>query len=161
MDQFFHLYQLRQSKQIFHHIYCLLNNGRKKGMNLCNSTEKKDINEGVYDLIISSHVIEHVYDPINFLKEQIKLLKPGKYLLIEMPGIFNFHQRNFKLIENLVNAHIYYFHEAFLKNLFSLMKLKILYSDEVCTFLLYKPNNYSDKFNINNIFCGMTTILGE
>ena len=40
-----------------------------------------------YDLILHFFVLEHVSDPINFLKEQINMLKPGGRVIFEIPNV--------------------------------------------------------------------------
>ena len=134
----------------------LLNYGRKKGLTLFNIDELDNRSKQTYDLIISSHVLEHVLNPIDFLKSQIQYLKIGKYLLLEVPGIFSFHMKNNKIIDNLVNAHIYYFHKELLINIASHLGLKSIYSDQVCTFLFQKVHETNNshlnfKFDFNDL----------
>lgn len=38
-----------------------------------------------YDYVISSHVIEHFFDPIAVLKEWLRVIKPGGYIFIIAP----------------------------------------------------------------------------
>jgi len=49
--------------------------------------------KGTFDLLITSHVFEHVIDPHDFLERCIELLKPGGYLLFEMPNMNEFNLR--------------------------------------------------------------------
>ncbi len=42
---------------------------------------------GQFDLILSSHVIEHVADPLAFLRQIAKLLSPGGVVIIDTPNI--------------------------------------------------------------------------
>lgn len=46
-----------------------------------------DKQDELFDVIVMSHVIEHLHDPINVLGECYRLLKPGGYLWIETPNI--------------------------------------------------------------------------
>jgi SAM-dependent methyltransferase len=132
----------------------LLTYGRNKGLNLFNIDDLENNSKKNYDLIISSHVLEHVLDPLDFLNSQIKHLKSGKFFLLEVPGPFSFHKNNNKIIDNLVNAHIYYFHEKFLINIASKLGLIPIYSDQLCTFLFQKIKENNFHQNIANDFKG-------
>lgn len=44
----------------------------------------------VFDLIISHSVIEHVNDPLNYLSEACRILKPGGILFLETPPYYSF-----------------------------------------------------------------------
>ena len=127
----------------------LLNYGRNKGLPLFNFDEEKGNVGEKYDLIISSHVAEHVLNPIDFIRNQIKRLKVGKYFLLEVPGIFFFHKNNKSIIDNLVNAHIYYFHEAFLINLIKILGLRVIYSDQRCTLIFQKTHRCTNERKID------------
>ncbi|GAB2535353.1 class I SAM-dependent methyltransferase [Rhodanobacter koreensis] len=48
-----------------------------------------------YDVITISHVIEHVYDPIQLLGTLYRLLKPGGYLWLETPNLESAGARRF------------------------------------------------------------------
>src|SRR6185436_6978988 len=39
----------------------------------------------LFDLVIMSHVLEHVWHPTNFLRVATSLVKPGGYIYIEVP----------------------------------------------------------------------------
>jgi Methylase involved in ubiquinone/menaquinone biosynthesis len=41
--------------------------------------------KGVWDFVISSHVIEHFYDPIKTIKEWLRVVKPGGYVFMIVP----------------------------------------------------------------------------
>lgn len=45
----------------------------------------KDIADGKYDFVLSSHNLEHIANPVKALKEWQRVLKPGGYLLIVLP----------------------------------------------------------------------------
>lgn len=50
--------------------------------------EKDTINfaDNHFDLVVSYSVIEHLYDPQNFLSETMRVMKPGAVVLIETPN---------------------------------------------------------------------------
>jgi SAM-dependent methyltransferase len=41
--------------------------------------------EGFWDFVISSHVIEHFYDPVKTVQEWLRVIKPGGYVYIIAP----------------------------------------------------------------------------
>ncbi len=41
--------------------------------------------DNVWDFVISSHVVEHFYDPIKTVKEWLRVVKPGGYVYIIAP----------------------------------------------------------------------------
>ena len=49
--------------------------------------EDADIPENFFDLVVATHVIEHVADPKAFAKRAFAVLKPGGVFLIETPNI--------------------------------------------------------------------------
>lgn len=68
-------------------------------------------NTEVFDCVIATHVIEHVYQPHEFIKSLLKHLRPGGYLLIAAPDMGSFWRKlmgsrwpSFKLPE-----HVHYF----------------------------------------------------
>lgn len=63
-----------------------ISNAELLNVNLNN--EKPSI--GKYDLIVIFHVLEHVAQPINFLKKLRKYLKPKGRILVEVPNLLDF-----------------------------------------------------------------------
>lgn len=53
----------------------------------CGRFESADIPVGFFDLVVATHVIEHVADPKAFAKRAFDVLKPGGIFLIETPNI--------------------------------------------------------------------------
>lgn len=61
----------------------------------CEATDLNEIEDGEYDFVMSSHMLEHVANPIKALAEQLRVLKPGGHLAIFLPhkeGAFD-HRR--------------------------------------------------------------------
>jgi 2-polyprenyl-3-methyl-5-hydroxy-6-metoxy-1,4-benzoquinol methylase len=50
---------------------------------------------GSFDLIVASHVIEHVADPIAFAKRAAELLRPGGLFMFATPNVDSFDVRRF------------------------------------------------------------------
>lgn len=93
------------------------------------------------DLIIMSHVMEHLVDPAEVVRDVSRYVRPGGYLLIEVPGTFT--------IENPLQffhiSHLFNFYKDFLTIFFTEIGFDIVYGDEFCTFILKKNRNLNDE----------------
>lgn len=49
--------------------------------------EEADFGDRKFDAIVSAHVIEHVFEPIQVMQRARRLLKPGGYVFLETPNI--------------------------------------------------------------------------
>jgi len=49
------------------------------------SFEQAPLKDDTFDVVIATHVIEHIYDPKVFIKKAYDLLKPGGVLVLETP----------------------------------------------------------------------------
>ena len=68
--------------------------------------DKEEKIEDEYDFVIISHVLEHVTEPISFLKSFVDKMKNGGHLFIEVPCMdwkikLLMNQIYFLLIKNL------------------------------------------------------------
>lgn len=123
--------------------------GQKKGLDLyqgeidITKTPKKS-----QDLVILSHVMEHFNEPTNTMNDIIELIADEKYLLMEVPGIFDIKRTYFNPILYFQNAHVHNYYYYYLKVFFETLGLEIIYGNERCTFLLKKPNNWVKQENI-------------
>lgn len=80
----------------------LVSLGRRFGLDLRQGWIE-NIDEGGFDLIILSHVVEHFSDPIATVKRLVPLLAPGGAFFIEVPNADHF------ILNGLQTAHTYYF----------------------------------------------------
>ena len=71
-----------------------------------------------FDMIILSHILEHVYNPKIYLNKIKNMLTPGGYLLIEVPNLFGHISYE--------RTHLYCFWSQSLKNLLQSLGFKIL-----------------------------------
>lgn len=134
-----------------------LDYGRAKGMDLfCLEKDDALYQQTAPDLLILSHVFEHFLNPEEELIRCITKVKPGKYLLIEVPGIFSVDTRNILYgypVRYFQIAHVVqFFYHDFLERFFRTLGLEIVYGDETATFVLKKPLHWSPK--VSNGFYG-------
>ncbi len=80
------------------------------------NTNLENINEK-FDMVILKHVLEHISDPIEFLKMAAE--RSNKYIYIEIPGVKN-------KMPSIQLAHLFYFNEEELKYIFDKCGLKII-----------------------------------
>jgi hypothetical protein len=123
--------------------------GQDKGLDLYQgeiSLEKTPTNS--QDLIILSHVMEHFNEPLKTMSDIIEFITPEKYLLVEVPGIFDIQKTYFNPILYFQNAHVHNYYYYYLKVFFEALGLEVIYGDERCTFLLKKPTNWTKRRNI-------------
>lgn len=122
-----------------------LNIGRKFGLNLILGDWENYLVDNSADLVILSHVMEHFTSPIKQINSIIKKIKLGKYLLVEVPGIFYINKVYLNPLLYLQNAHVFNYYYEYLNKFFTAFGLEVVYGDERCTFLLKKPENWQQK----------------
>ncbi|MEH6627077.1 MAG: class I SAM-dependent methyltransferase [Motiliproteus sp.] len=91
-----------------------------------------------FDLIVLSHVFEHFLDPVETIVSISSLLKPGGNMVIEVPGVYNIDAAYNNPYHYFQSAHVYSFSESYLKVIFTSIGFEILYSDEICVFIIKK-----------------------
>jgi len=68
----------------------------KRGLDVYGiSLEKCNFSPGIFDVILASHLLEHLNSPELFLREAMRLLRPGGYLIVTTPNIDSFQARLF------------------------------------------------------------------
>jgi SAM-dependent methyltransferase len=83
--------------------------GRGAGLNLLQGDFRSLIAPGSQQLVVMSHVLEHLPDPVQALRDVKALIRPGGYVLIEVPGILNLHRTYAFVRHYFQGAHIYNF----------------------------------------------------
>ncbi len=91
--------------------------GKEKGLNIADGFLKDLDSEKKYDLIIYSHVMEHVLDVASELELIKSYLKTDGVLYIEVPGIKNVYQKyKMDYLTYFQSAHTFHFSLTTLKN---------------------------------------------
>ena len=115
--------------------------GRTKGLSLHQGDFYQLAEDESTDLVILSHVLEHFLDPVLEVRRILRKIRPGGYLLVEVPGIFHIHASYVVILDYFQNAHVYNFSQCHLKALFESLGLDVVYGDERCTFICQKRKN--------------------
>jgi 2-polyprenyl-3-methyl-5-hydroxy-6-metoxy-1,4-benzoquinol methylase len=72
-------------------------NALKKGLRIrCGTIEAQKYANNSFKVIIMNHVIEHIYDPLQLLRECHRILQPGGKLVIITPNSLSMGHRMFK-----------------------------------------------------------------
>ena len=99
------------------------------GLNVINSSlSELGLDKGCYDLVTSFEVIEHVPDPVEFIREMTQYVRPNGYLLIMTD---NFDSRMAKFLgagfpKWIPHTHISHFSSTTLKKTIDIIKELIL-----------------------------------
>lgn len=119
-----------------------LNYGKDRGLDLIHGDIDELLNNKIkVDVLIYSHVFEHILDLGQELKKIKKVLKKDGLLYIEVPGVKNL-DRSYEMdfLKSLQNAHTYYFTLNSLKNVLSLEGFSLVDGDEF-VHSIFKFNN--------------------
>ena len=112
-----------------------------KNIKILNTTISKIKNE--YDTILYLHVLEHIKDDQNEIKEATKRLKKGGHLLIMVPA----HQKIYSNLDRAV-GHYRRYEREFFKEEFLNLKRVSLFSLDIIGYLLYFLNKIFFKKEI-------------
>ncbi|MCK9368652.1 class I SAM-dependent methyltransferase [Candidatus Dojkabacteria bacterium] len=109
-----------------------INYGRKKGIDLLKGDlSLPELNKKNYDLIIFSHVLEHLENPMDDLNLASQLLKENGIIYIEVPGIKEIGcKSDFDFLNYLQNAHLWHFTKQSILNLLNKGNFEVLKIDE-------------------------------
>lgn len=115
--------------------------GINKGMDLRN--EKNAMNAPQTDIIILSHVLEHMVNPLKYLEFIKQKLNSRGIVLAEIPNIEQ-AVINYKFLTMyLVIAHLYHFTRTSFKNLFIKAGYEVLYDNQHSTIIARPAINES------------------
>lgn len=59
--------------------------------------EKANFADNSFDAVTAHHVIEHMHDPIGFLRESLRILKPGGKMVVTTPNVASWGHRVFRM----------------------------------------------------------------
>lgn len=99
----------------------LVEYGRSQGLDLRRGTFA-DVTEGRFDLIVLSHVVEHLLDPAAEVARLLAHLTDGGHFYIEVPDVDSF------ALGGLQNAHTYWFSEQTLRHILAPIGLEMVAS---------------------------------
>lgn len=100
-----------------------------KKYNILNSRlEEANLDKNSFDAIFCFHVIEHVVDPVNFVKMIYSILKPGGIAVIETPTYDSLSYKVLKHRERSIrcSGHLFFFTKKTLRNIVEKEQFKIL-----------------------------------
>ncbi len=112
------------------------------------------------DIIIYSHVLEHILDLKNQLKQIFELMHKDTVLYIEVPGLKNLH-RSYEgdLLLYLQNAHVYHFTKTSLLNLMQSSGFEAISIDEYVRSLFKKSGSASATHPVQNEYSSIVPYL--
>lgn len=121
-----------------------------KGLKVINdSAENINSYDFKADLIILSHILEHLSNPIEFLDKLKSALNPNGLIYIEVPGIFNIKETyNSNILSFLQNAHIFHFTLETLERILQESGFKLVNGNKYVR-SLFKMET-TDRAKINN-----------
>lgn len=83
-----------------------------------------------FDLVILSHLFEHLSDPAGALRQLAGLLSPRGLLFIEVPGLRNLSGYGYDILDYLVHAHLFHFDLSSLTALVERCGFRLIKGDE-------------------------------
>ena len=115
-----------------------LQHGRNAGLTLEHGSASVLQKRGPADLVILSHVLEHLPSPLEELRQISQLMTDDGYLYVELPGIFSIHKTYGDTLLFLQNAHLYHFTLATLTALLGKAGFRLIKGDESIRALFQK-----------------------
>ena len=62
-----------------------------KGVDVLGDALKLPFNDGTFELVVLSEVLEHVRSPVEVLRENFRVLKPGSNVVVTVPFMYRIH----------------------------------------------------------------------
>ena len=128
---------------------------------------KADIANASVDVVLMMHVIEHVPDPLDTLKEIMRVLRPGGMLVMETPCYDTLMYKLLGRRERSLSCegHIYFFTSPTLKALSEKAGFRLIRADRVgrsltLSRLLYNLGVVSKSTRVQKALEGMSRTLG-
>jgi len=123
--------------------------GKSKGVNLKKGTIENLSKISQHpDIVIYSHVLEHLNNPIKELKTLRKFLNNTSILYVEVPGLLNIHRVSYQdFLKYLQNAHLYHFCLNSLHNILKKSGFKLILGTEGCNVVCMKADFSNDFTN--------------
>jgi len=123
---------------------------RELGLNLSTESIENVVWEKTPDIVILSHVLEHLPDPEAELRKLSKRIDDKTLLYVAAPGTKNFFvaSKHIRLMHHFEFAHLYYFTLTSLTNLLGKVGFERVYGDETISSLFKKQHKavtFSDK----------------
>ena len=110
------------------------------------------------DIVIYSHTLEHILDPVEELTKLKSICSSNTYLYIELPGVKNLtHSYEMNFLKSLQNAHTYYFTLTTLKNVLRKAGWDFVCGDDVIH-TIFKPSP-NKKVNYESDYEDVMTFL--
>jgi len=123
--------------------------GKKQyGLNLKFGTIEDIDMEYVPDIVIYSHVLEHVLNPIAELNRLKSIIDKDSYIYIEVPGVkYLKYSYDMNFLKQLQNAHVYYFTLTTLENVLGQAGYDLVSGNEIINsiFKVSSRNNENYK----------------
>jgi SAM-dependent methyltransferase len=106
---------------------------------------------GPANFVILSHVLEHMTQPLENLRQISDLLTDDGYIYIELPGIYKIHETYGDFLLFLQNAHLYHFSLNTLVSLMNRAGFTLVTGDEYIHALFKKEKPTTNESNENFI----------
>lgn len=87
---------------------------------------------GGADVVLLSHVVEHLSDPMAALQQVANAVAPHCLILVEVPGVFRIHRTVRDPMRYMQNAHLFTFCASTLQLVCALAGVRVRYADEWC-----------------------------
>lgn len=124
----------------------------KYGLDLKVGTIKDIKFEVLPDIVIYSHVLEHILNLKEEIAHLVKVLSENSFLFIEVPGVKNLKNTyNHNFLHYLQNAHTYHFTLSTLTNLFENRGFNLIYGTEEIRCIFKKSKQILEKKTLENI----------